>query len=736
MSADAIPDRQTASKPLSPLPLTGNGPDLRHMMILFRRRLPVFALIVAICVLLALNITIVMPRTYEAEADVLINRNRSELVPDAKGSEQQDNAPLRTEEIDTETKVILSRGLAQRVIAGLKLDSDDGFVSQATAGGVVSRIGHWLGRPGPARPADLNRVLVDSLLARLSATRLDTAYAIRISYRDRDPRRAAAVANALAAGYAESAALAKHSENRKTLSALSERLEQLRQQAQADYQAVQAFRIRNDLLSDQATALAEQETSAYAQQLSQARSGAAVDRGRAMSAALAAEAAAASSPAVQALTVQRSAASAQVAELSSRFLENHPQLIAARKQLSDLDYRLAAEVARAKSGSTAGLASNATATTQQVGALQSSFDRSRGKLARANAALVGLDDLNRKAQASQALYENYLGRYKEVLAQTGIEKAEARVLSEATVPTAPVSPHVVLNLLLGAVVGVLLGTAAAIAAESGYEGLTTGDEVETRVGLRYLGGIPLLASIDLEGADPAATLADHPGSAYAEAIRGLLTAVCQGNRSRSHVIAVTSALSDEGKTTLAMSLARAAANGGQSVIVIDCDTVQRGLSARSGIASSAPGLREMMRDGVKLGEAMRKDALSEAMILPITGAFGDGERLLERGHFETLITALRDHFALIVLDTAPILPIAETREIVALADKVVISALWRKTPASALRAALRLLPIHAGGDIGVTLNRMDMRKQAKFGGGDAAYFYDHYKSYYTPAAKA
>jgi len=402
-----------------------------------------------------------------------------------------------------------------------------------------------------------------------------------------------------------------------------------------------------------------------------------------------------------------------------------------RQQLADLDSQISGEMARARAGSSAGLAASAAATSNQVGALQAGLAAARGKLAADNHALVVLDDLTRKAQASQALYESYLARYKEVLAQTGIERAESRLLGKAQPPSGPVSPNLWLNLALGLVSGVLLGGAGAIAAETAFPGLTTGEDVENRLGLRYLGGVPLLGSVGLYCTTPAESLVSHPGSAYAEAIRGLLAASRQGNRDRNQVIAVSSALPDEGNTSLALSLARSAALAGEQVILIDCDTVQRGLSALLAAEEGRPGLREMMRDGIKLGDAMVKDALTEAMILPITTAFPEGERLLERGNFHRMIGALREHFGLIVLDTAPVLPIAETRELLALADNVVLTAIWRKTGDAALKAALRLLPLQAIGDIGVTLNRMDMRKQAKFGGGDASTYYNSYKKYYA-----
>jgi len=741
MATINLPDRYLAPNlpavlegtrlPATTLPQAeSGGVDLRYMLALFRRRLSLFVMVVALCLMVAINVTMLMPRLYRADADVVMNRDRSQIVPDGRQAEPSLTAPPRAEEIDTETKVIGSQELAGRVVDALKLDRDTAFLADIGRGGLGGRLRSALGLVA-AVPADPRRAATDALMARVEASRLDNAYAIRISYRDRDPARAAVIANALAEAYTASGANAKRAENEKALKVLSARIEQLREAAQADFQAVQEFRVRKGLLSAQATALAEQETGAYAAQLAMARSAAAVDRGRAGAAGSAGEAAAVNSPVVQALRSQRAGLSVRVADLSSRYLDNHPDLITARQQLADIDAQISAEMARARVGSTAGLAASAAATANQVGALQAGLAAARGKLAADNAALVGLDDFTRKAQASQQLYESYLARYKEVMGQTGIERAESRLLSRAQTPKSPVSPHLGLNLSLGLVIGVLLGGAGAIAAESAFPGLTTGEDVENRLGLRYLGGVPLLGSVGLHATSPGESLASHPGSAYAEMVRGVLAASRQGNRDRNQVIAVSSALPGEGKTSLALSLARSAAMAGEQVILIDCDTVQRGLSTMVAAETDRPGLREMMRDGIKLGDAMIKDPLSEAMILPITAGFPDGERLLERGNFHRMIGALREHFGLIVLDTAPVLPIAETRELLALADNVVITALWRKTADSAVRAALRLLPLHAIGDIGLALNRMDMRKQGKFGGGDATSYYHSYKNYYA-----
>jgi len=730
--APSLPARlEGARLPATVLPgAEGDGLDLRYLLALFRRRLSLFVMVIALCVMVALNVTMLMPRLYRANADVVMNRDRTEIVPDGRPADPSLTAPPRAEEIDTETKVIGSRDLAGQVADTLRLEQDLAFVDRIGRGGLLGRARAALGL-APARPADRRGAVIDALLAHVDASRLDNAYAIRIAYTDPDPARAARIANAFAEAYTASGASAKRAENQQALKVLAARIEQLRGQAQADFRAVQLFRVGHGLLSAQATALSEQETGAYAAQLALARSAAAVDRGRAGAGGSAGEAAAISSPVVQALRSQRGILGVRVAELASRYLDNHPDLVTARQQLADLDSQIAAEMARARAGSSAALAASAAATANQVGTLQAGLASARGKLAADNQALVGLDDLTRKAQASQALYESYLARYKEVMAQTGIERAESRLLGKAQPPGGPVSPNLGLNLALGLVIGVLLGGAGAIAAETAFPGLTTGEDVENRIGLRYLGGVPLLGSVGLHGTTPAESLASHPGSAYAEAIRGLLAACRQGNRDRNQVIAISSALPGEGKTSLALAPARSAALAGEQVILIDCDTVQRGLSALVEADEARAGLREMMRDGIKLGDAMVKDPLTEAMILPITTPFPEGERLLERGNFHRMIGALREHFGLIVLDTAPVLPIAETRELLAMADNVVLTTLWRKTGDAAVKAALRLLPLHAIGDIGVTLNRMDMRKQARFGGGDASTYYNAYKKYYA-----
>ena len=86
---------------------------------------------------------------------------------------------------------------------------------------------------------------------------------------------------------------------------------------------------------------------------------------------------------------------------------------------------------------------------------------------------------------------------------------------------------------------------------------------------------------------------------------------------------------------------------------------------------------------------------------------------------------------MVILDTAPVLAVAETRVLASQADAVMFLARWRKTPAKAAEAALRSLEQSEATVAGAVLTQVDMQEQARYGYGDPGYYYTAYKGYYT-----
>lgn len=697
----------------------------------FRRRLTLFVATVALCVALAALITINMPKSYSARADLLIE-DQGSVTPSQK--EYDPTRPPPADAIATEQEKIKSRELAAKVLDRLGLMRDAGF-RDGLAGRRGARALLGLETPPPAEE-ELRLDAINALTRNIDVRQIGTAFALSIIAENADPMRAARIANGFAQVYIEDQVATKQLANDRAVQILRGRVDQLRGQAQEDFGVVQRFRISNGLLSASATQLTEQELSTYNQQVATARSEAAKDASELATARAQLASGtgnvgeAQGSAVVSSLRSQRAALSIKVADMAGRYLETNPELVAARRQLADIDKQIDTEVSRTLSE----LQARAQSSAERLGSLRSSQSSARSTLAVNNQALVQLDDLERRAQASQALYESYLNRFKEVVAQSGAEQANARLLSAATIPERPSSPIPVLNLAIGLLLGLLLGTAAAFAVESSYGGFTTGEDIERRLGVRYLGAVPDSRTLAEKSADPLDALAQHRAGAFAASLRQVLTSLVQAPSGRNQVVAITSALPGEGKSTTSACLARAAALGGRSVVVVGCDQHRRTLGDMFGCDPARPGLREVLRAGAAIDDVLQIDAVSGAAVLPITTPFDQGDGLLQNGSFQRLVAKLRERFDLILLDCGPILPIAETREVATVADNVLLLVRWRKTRDQSVRQALRLLPLQVINDVGIALTMVNVRKQSRFGYEDAGTMYTKYRHYYGEPA--
>ncbi len=708
--------------------------DLRALLSLVRRQLLVIGTIIGICTLLALLVTHNAPRLYTANADLLLQPDTETITPGP--SDGADNLPRGAEQIETEIQFMQSRDLAAKVYDQLGLAGNAVFVAQIAQPGTFTRLARAVGfgsapSATPSKePVAANRrrdAGIGLLVRGLAVKRIGSSYALRMSVTNADPVLAAKIANGYASIYSGNQIAAKVAASQGAVAILRKRMEELRLQAQSDFGAVQQYRISNNLQSKSGTSLTEQEISAYNQQVAVARAQATQDAAR-LSAARSGKGLgdATTSAVVNALRSQRAALSIRAAELSERYLPSHPELLSAQNQLSDIDAQIAVEVQRAVMN----LRADAQASAARLSSLRGSLGGATSKLDMNNRALINLDDLERRAAASQALYESYLNRFKEVVARSGAEQANSSLLSAASVPGRPSSPNLVLNLSLGLLIGVLLGAASAIAVESAYAGFTTAEDVERRLLVRCAGSIPLLESVETHAGSPMETIVAYPGGAFTESMRSVLAAIRQSSNSRNQVIAVTSAMPDEGKTTIAACLARTAAIAHERVAIIDCDVVRRHLSLTYGAVPGLPGLGLIFEGSVKIDSVPPSEALGGAKLFAITKPLEQGARLLEQGKLNRIIAQLREQYDLIILDCAPVLPIAETRDIVALADNVIVVARWRFTTDRVIRAALKKLPLQSLGDLGVVLNRVDLRKKLRFGDGDPEIFAKSYKNYY------
>lgn len=713
--------------------------DVHSLLGTLRRRMLLFAAVFLAIVALGLVLTLRQTPMYTATATVVIETARERLTPGNDQILQESGSGSAV--IDTEVQVIQSNELANQVAAALNLDQALRFDPTQAPPGRRARIMAWIrgndgDAPVPQRAIDpqaQREYVINILKAGLEVTRSGLTYALTVSFTANDPRFAALIANEYSKQYSQQALLRKQRANANAVKILTERVAELRAEAQKDTQAVQLYRIRNNLLSSNASQLTEQEVSTYNQSLANARASAAEERARLATARQQLRGgsngedvgAALESGVISGLKSQRATLTGQLAELTTRYGPEHPDVLKAKNQLADVNQSIRNETTNVVSN----LSAKQAIANQRLGSVSGSLGQARGTLAASNQALVGFDDLTRKAQASQGLYEAYLDRLKQASAQEGTEQPEARTITWAQTPERPSSPNVPLNLFLSVMLGLGAGLAAAFITELAFRGLTTGDDIETRLGIRYLGSVPLAKSVFKSKLQPLDALLDRPQSAFAESYRSLLASLNQSVDPVVQVVTITSALPQEGKSTVAGGMARIAALDGEKVVLLDCD--QRRRSVNKLVPNPREvGLFEVLRGEASIDDALVLDEPSGAWLLPL-----NSKRIAPGEHFtgepmRRLLDDLRERFTLIIIDSAPVLPIADTRLIATMADAVIMVARWRKTPDHAVRSALKLLPPGRINLAGAVLTQVDIRRQAKFGYGDPTYYYNQYKEYY------
>lgn len=316
-------------------------------------------------------------------------------------------------------------------------------------------------------------------------------------------------------------------------------------------------------------------------------------------------------------------------------------------------------------------------------------------------------------------------------AASPLDRPYARIISRAEPPLSPSWPRPLPVLALALLAGLIGGAVAAVVAERSFAGVTSGGEIQARLGLPYLGSVPTLKSVLPEASSPLDAVVSAPMSGFAEAFRGVMMAIRHAGGRGTQVIAISSALPNEGKTTVAACLARSVALGGDAVVLIDCDARRRDSSAAFGLTDRRPGLIEVLRYEATLDEALVRDAESGAWILPLTGPAAEISDLLAGPAMVALIEDLRRRFKRILIDTAPILAISTTRAIATMADLLVMVVRWRVTADHAVLAALRLLPGEHVRIGGVVLAQVDVHRQVKIGHGDPTFYYKQYSKYYS-----
>jgi len=458
---------------------------------------------------------------------------------------------------------------------------------------------------------------------------------------------------------------------------------------------------------------------------------------------------------MQDLTVALAQLKSEQAELETTFTSDYPRVKKIQNQVNEIEGVLAQERERAARRIT----NDYQAAVERENLLQQAFVAQQEQANLIAERSVQYNILKREVDTNKQLYVGLLERMKEAAVSAGLNASNIRIVDPAEPPEKPAKPRVPLNLALGVVLGLGLGVGAAFLQEYLDNTLKTSEDVERFLRVPALALIPSVESLDghrggvygLYGRskllasraggsaeEELAARAAPPAKWYridgdgqqhstlAEAFRSLRTSVLLSTAEHPpRSLLITSAQPSEGKTTVAINLAISLAQLGQRVLLIDSDmrrpSIHRVFEIKEsgGLASYLTG----QQDWQAIVEPTGLAGLEALVCGPVPP---NPAELLSSERMRTLIREAKADYNFVVLDSPPLLNVADSRILATLVEGVVFVVQGGATPRELVQRAQSHARDVGANVIGVVLNNLDVRA-------DDYYYYRYYRyDYYGP----
>jgi polysaccharide biosynthesis transport protein len=568
--------------------------------------------------------------------------------------------------------------------------------------------------PGPTHDPSRDATVL-AVQQAFDAHTVKSSRVLEVTFTARDPLIAATAVNNAMDIYIKDQYAAKHRAVDRATEWLDQRVVDLRQEVHDGEDRIAAYRARQGLAQGMHAGMDAEEISNLAEDLVHARTAlgnaeAKLDaaRGNAGAAAQAAIA-----PSVVQLRALQDQLSTQIQAQRGRLGPNHPEALSLQRQFADTQRAVTAETARVVGATEAELR----AARERVVTLEHDLRNGEQAADRSATAQVALNAMQRDVDASRQQLQAVLDSIQQTGQQAALESSEAHEISLALPPDKPSFPRTVPLMAAAAAFGLLAGVLLTYLLELADTSLRSGEAVRAAFGLPCFALLPEMSRRRLGHLSVDEYAVRKTVSPIAEQVRMLRAGLWMGTE-RPRVIAVTAARASEGKTTVALALARSAALSGEHVLVMECD-LRRPTFALRMKATAPAGLADCLRNKHTADEAIVTDAASG---MDVMQAGRVGTDLPDRFLSDTMarmLSDLRHKYDLILLDSPPVQAIPEARILAGIADATLLCIRWRATPRPVVQHTLELLEeVHAH-VVGCVLTRVDARAHERSGYADA-----------------
>ncbi len=663
------------------------------------------------CVLLGMVATMLMTPKYTATVTVEILRESSK-VTDFQGVERE--ASLADQEFyQTQYGLLRSRTLAELVANQLRLVDDPKFFELFGVAKDTQAFGLVNGRYPAVGRAERQRIAGEVLLRNTGVNPTRMSRLVDVSFTSPDPAFTARVANAWAKSFIQTNLERKvqatsYGSNllQRQLALQKQRLDDSQRQLVNYASAQQIINLpaqsgngtttgtsERSIVADDLAALnaaLSQATTERIQAEARSRQG---GQGGASTEAL-------RNQAINGLRQRRAELAADYQRLMVQFEPEYPAAKAIKSQLDQLDRSIAREESRVTGSQLADYRE----TQERERALQAKVDQLKSSYLDLRRRSIQYNIYQQEVDTNRALYDGLLQRFKEIGIAGGVGVNNVSIVDQADVPQKPSSPRLFLNLAFALLAGLGLGALLAFGLEQMDEAIADPGEVERRLGLPLLGAIP-----KLESGTPKDALLDRKSDlvdAYL-AVQANLGFTTEHGIPRS--MAVTSTRPAEGKSTTALALATMLARAQRRVILVDGDMRSPSVHHLGGVDHDR-GLSNFLAgdDAIETLVFEMRDlnfiAMSAGPIPPNAAELLTGNRL------SILIERLLEHYDHVVVDSPPVMGLADAPLIASRVEGVVYAIESHGIRSSMVKTALGRLVNSNARIIGGVLTKFEARK--------------------------
>lgn len=594
-----------------------------------------------------------LPKSYTASAAVAVEGDRIG-IPELQGALRADNAPDPMPLVHTEVQALSSRQLIQQVSDALHLDRNSEFNAALRPPTLMGKLKgdmmSWLpASKSSASPSAVNDGLVNAVTHALVISQDNRSLVIGLAFTAHDPALAARFVNTLVATYIDGRAQRRVSANSGANAVMSQRVEQTRADIDRIEQQMRTLRNTSGMVGLRAGSVGQQQV----EDLATAASRATLDRSEIeanwqRASALAsggssdALASVLGSETISRLREQEAQASAHVADLSQRYGPAYPALRSAQADLSATRSQLSGETHRIVTSLATQLrvarAHEADVLAQLASARHAGVDAQNTQ--------AELDQLQQDATTRRQLYRTLLERAQQTSTQPqGTETPDVRVLSDAVPPGLPSAPKMKEAAVFGGLGGALLAWGISLAF------LTQSSPLDGE-GLARTAGISVGARLRKQssGRDLASKLVQTASGSEADSMRQLRAYIGQMSRIAPRVVAFVSAQPGDLAAGAACAFARAAAQDGRRVLLVDAGA-ENGDMPRL-LRASGGKLSDVLSGEIDLQDAVLPDTVGGLDLL-LHGAKNPVPAGLDAGRnaigFENLLIEAKQDYDLIVL---------------------------------------------------------------------------------------